>query len=568
LIVFCLALLPAAFIVRLIAAYGVNVPFGDEWSMIPLFGKWNEHHLTFAELFRQHMEHRILFPKLIYIGFAQLTHWNVKAEMFFSVLLCVVTSLCVLGLLQRTVPGSTRRRLWLWAIANLLIFSPAQAENWMWGFQLAMFIPTICLVGSLLILSSAEIKRARFIAASILAIIATFSFGNGLLLWPVIGLYLISKIGSRRWMILWAALFVVVAISYFVGYQTPQIPARHAADALDYLTYFLRFNGNALGQFPLPGRLVLTAVIGATALLLFFGTAALILKRCGVLASPSAPWIAIGLYAISSSLIATFTRVHEGTEQALDLRYSSVSMNLYVALIALIAIASHFTRQARGSRSTFRLVASLEVLFLVAIASWYLAALPGAVVRTSNRCQLRLRGLASLQFCKVIPPSRVLRRNLRINAEFPEFEQNVAVIDRLQLLDPPLRSSDLLYEGAHEPHRSTDEFGQCDTIIRRGSTLFEMSGWAFLPTDDQPAGGVVLAFRSGNAWHAFAFADVNEERPDAAKERGDQYKWSGWRRVIDIASVPKGVREISAWAVDAESADVYRLPGTFSTPEE
>jgi hypothetical protein len=431
-----------------------------------------------------------------------------------------------------------------------------------------MFIPTICLVGSLLILSSAEIKRARFIAASILAVIATFSFGNGLLLWPVIGLYLISKIGSRRWMILWAALFVVVAISYFVGYQTPQIPARHAADALDYLTYFLRFNGNALGQFPLPGRLLLTAIIASAALLLFFGTATVISKRCGMMASSAAPWIAMGLYAIGSSLVATFTRVHEGTQQALDSRYSSISMNLYVALIGLIAIASQLARQPRRSKGIFQLAPSFEIPFLVAISCWYLATLPGAVVRTSNLCQLRLRGLAGLQFCKVAPPSPILRRTLRIIAELPEFTQNLAVIDRLQLLNPPLHSSDLLYEGSHEPRQSPEQFGQCDTIIRRGSTLFEMSGWAFLPIDDQPAGGVVLAFRSGNAWHAFAFADVNEERPDAAKERGDQYKWSGWRRVIDIASVPKGVREISAWAVDAESADVYRLPGTFSTPEE
>jgi hypothetical protein len=208
------------------------------------------------------------------------------------------------------------------------------------------------------------------------------------------------------------------------------------------------------------------------------------------------------------------------------------------------------------------------VPFLVAIFSWYLAALPGAVVRTNNICQLRLQGLANLQFCKVIPPSSTLRRSLRISAELPEFEQNVAVIDRLRLLNPPLHGSDLLHDGAYEPNRLTDEFGRCDSVIRKGSTLFEISGWAFLSIDDQPAGGVVLAFQSGNAWHAFAFANVNEERPDAAKKRGDQYKWSGWRRVIDITSVPKGVRQISAWAVDAATADVYRLPGVFSLPEE
>ena len=78
-----LAVVPAALIIRLISEYGVNVPFGDEWSMVRLFAKWNDHQLSVADLFRQHNEHRILFPKLIYIAFAQLTHWNLRAEMFF-----------------------------------------------------------------------------------------------------------------------------------------------------------------------------------------------------------------------------------------------------------------------------------------------------------------------------------------------------------------------------------------------------------------------------------------------------------------------------------------------------
>jgi hypothetical protein len=162
----------------------------------------------------------------------------------------------------------------------------------------------------------------------------------------------------------------------------------------------------------------------------------------------------------------------------------------------------------------------------------------------------------------------MLRRILAANVDSPEFAQGIATIDQLQLLTPPLRSSDLLYYGADESNRPSAEFGQCDTVIRTSSTLFEISGWAFLPIEDQPAAGVVLAYRSGNGWRGFAFADVNEERPVIAKKRGDQYKRSGWRRVIDGGSVPKGNRQISAWAVDAVTADVHKLPGTFSLPEE
>src|SRR5438477_7239351 len=112
---FLLAVLPIAVIVRLISEYAVNVPYGDEWSLLPLFAKWHDHQLTFANLFRQHNEHRIFFPKLIYLTCARWTHWNVRSEMFFSVLLCCVTSAGIYFLIQRTIAATPRKRLLLWA---------------------------------------------------------------------------------------------------------------------------------------------------------------------------------------------------------------------------------------------------------------------------------------------------------------------------------------------------------------------------------------------------------------------------------------------------------------------
>jgi hypothetical protein len=569
LILFVLALAPAAFIIRLVATYGVNVPFGDEWALIPLFGKWADHHLTFVDLFRQHNEHRILVPKLIYLGFVQLTHWNTKAEMFFSISLCGLISACLFRLLRETIPGSLRRHLCLWGAFNLLIFGQAQAENWLWGFQCQMFIPAACLIASLVILTPPVVNLPRFIAVFTLALIATFSFGNGLLLWPLIGFYLSSKTASRRWIILWASLSVIVITVYFFGYEAHLSQKPHPVSALDYGIYFLRFNGNALGQFPFPFpfRLTLTAVVGAGALLAFATTAAMLLRRRGLRGSLALPWIAIGLYAIGSAMIAMIGRIHEGTFQAIDSRYSTISINLFIALTGLIALSKDhgaFSPRARIGR----LMPSIEMAYLAFILFWYTAALPGAIMRTEKLSRLKLQGLAHLQFCKIISPSNTLRRSLRINVDFPEFVRDVAIIERLQLLDPPLRTSDLLYDSLGASKPPANEFGRFETVARRGQTLFELSGWAFLPLQNQPAAAVVLAYRTGNAWHAFALADVSEERTGAADKSAGDDRWSGWRRTIDMATLPKGVREISAWGVDAATAEVFKLPGTFALPNE
>jgi hypothetical protein len=238
-LLFLVAILPIAVLVRLIGEYGVNVPYGDEWSLIPLFVKWNDHQLTFADLLRLHNEHRIFFPKLIYLAFAQLTHWNVRAEMFFSVLLCCGTSAGIYILLKRTVP-STRKPLLLWALINLLIFAPVQAENWLWGFQLQVFVPTVCLVASLVTLGSRLRPGARLAIASLLAMVATFSFGGGILLWPAIGLCLALQQEKRRWLIPWGVTFLFIATLFFTGYDHKPVYGPQTGDPLDYLVSILR----------------------------------------------------------------------------------------------------------------------------------------------------------------------------------------------------------------------------------------------------------------------------------------------------------------------------------------
>lgn len=108
-LLFFLALLPIVLIAAIINHYGVNVPYGDEWSVLTLLGKWDSHQLTFADFYGAHNGHRILIPRLIYLALIQLTHGSLRAEMFFSLFLCILTSAGIYLLLWRTVRGSTTK---------------------------------------------------------------------------------------------------------------------------------------------------------------------------------------------------------------------------------------------------------------------------------------------------------------------------------------------------------------------------------------------------------------------------------------------------------------------------
>jgi len=565
LILWLLGLVPPALIVRLISEYGVNVPFGDEWSLVPLFAKWNDHKLIFGDLFQQHNEHRMLIPNLLYIAFAQLTHWNLRAEMFFSVFLCAITSLCIYGLLRKTVGGSTPRRLAIWVICNLLIFSPSQAENWTWGFQFAMFIPTVCFVATLLILHARCINVIRLLCAILLVVVASFSFGSGLLIWPVVGFYLFLRGVEKHWIWFWMAAFILTISLYFIGYQF-LAPAGVPAGPVDYVIYFLWFNGNALGQLPIPYRLTVTGVLGGCAILLYLATGAGFLRARGEGLRAAAPWMALATYALSSALLTTYSRVNEGTSQALDSRYSSVSINLYLGLLALLVIGSDLVRSGRLRFSFSKRIVMLPVVFVATLAIWYLATFLGFIARTSRLYELRVHGLAALGFSKVLPLSAAMRRELRINPEGPELTRHLAVVDRLQLITPALRHTSELLDGGYQPDRSTEEYGRCDTAIRKSLTIFELGGWAFLPAVNEPAPFVVVAYKSAGKWFGFALAEVKEDRPEVASKRGEEYKSSGWGLEIDASALPKDAHEISAWAVDALAAQVFRLPGVVHLP--
>src|SRR5205814_10713804 len=130
-----------------------------------------------------HNEHRIVFPKLLFLAFARFTHWNLLGEMYFSVLLCFLSAICLQCIFWKTFQF-TWRTLLVALLLNFLLFSPCQHENWLWGFQLSCFLLNFCFLGGLAALGSTLSPVVRFILTAACAIIATFSGGNGILLWP------------------------------------------------------------------------------------------------------------------------------------------------------------------------------------------------------------------------------------------------------------------------------------------------------------------------------------------------------------------------------------------------
>ena len=97
-----LALVPFAFLLFVVLTCAVMVPYWDQWDMVPLLEKTCHGELTFHDLWAQHNEHRIFFPKIIMLSLARLTGWSIGCELFTILLLAIGIFLLFLRQMRMT----------------------------------------------------------------------------------------------------------------------------------------------------------------------------------------------------------------------------------------------------------------------------------------------------------------------------------------------------------------------------------------------------------------------------------------------------------------------------------
>lgn len=551
-LLFLLALVPMVFVGFVIDRYGVNVPYADEWSNLLLVEKQDAGKLTFASLIRPHNGHRILVPRLIFLAFAEMAHGNVRGEMFFSLFLCVLTSAGILYLLRRAVRTGWLPVLALWALMNVLLFSPIQAENWLWGFQLQILLSNLCLVGAVIAVTANLRVAIRVAVAALFALAGTFSFANGLLIWPIVALLMIVRGETRRRVWIWGGVTVVILCGYFFSYHGKDL-TRAVAHWWNYPLFFVAFLGAPLAQIPNTNPMVVSLIIGAILCAAYFGALISWLRR-GI-AERDGVWLALGVYPIGGALLAAATRAHFGAERALDSRYTTIAIILLVSLIGLAA-SRHFERPST-KRNLAGLLAAGVCLMLYALnlvfASRYLEV---------HRA-VRSHGKAALQFSKVLDADEIFRSTLFLNEDREIVARYLTTLDRRQLTFPPRRETAALQDGENRVGRSTQEYGAFENLTREGGDSVVASGWSYLPAESRPPACVVFAFGHNETWTAFALSNQRENRPDLPNHRKDEGRDLGWRGTFTIERLPAGTTAVSAWAVDAASGKTFRLPGSF-----
>lgn len=579
-LVVCLSILPACLILALIRKYGVDVPHWDEWEYVAFFQKLSQGTLTLGDLFAQQNEFRQFFPNLIFVALGSLTKWDKRYELLVSFALACAVSINIYRLEIITIGGSTTRRLVIYFLTNLLIFSPVQYQNWLLGMQIVYFMPIACVTTCLVIIYSQLNTGVKLLLCMGLATISSFSSANGILCWLIVFPLLSCTTAprethNRKWlMLVWIAAFVACATLYFGGYHSiaghPSL-SESLIHPLKALSYFLVLAGKAIepGE-PLSvlglAREQQKIVSGITGLLLvaLFVSSAFFLQREIRRDGRAAAWVMLGIYSIATAFLVTLGRAGYGVEQALSSRYTTFTLYLPIALLHLIPIALDrevwAAKLARVKRKLLLLLAGVVVALQLIVYPYYIRhmSLFNHFLAQSKACLLLINVVADEHCLKTIHP----------NIEF--LKQAANSLDGLGYLRPGLLKTNKVQDIAIGTGQPDVSYGSLDSVIQAGDDSFTATGWALLTGWDRPADAILLSYdiAEGNSI-IFAVAGTEQSRGLLARIWHSKLpsEYARWKLSFSLSQPPTKPVIIRAWAFDSGTGKAAPLAGKYMIPE-
>jgi hypothetical protein len=360
---------------QIVLAYGVNVPFWDEWEDFPAIqAAYRAGTLTLQQLFAPHNEHRIMTSRLmVVLLFAIRGEWSPLAIMLLS---AVVVG-CIAAIWAYTV-RCLDGPVWVAWLSALLLASPVQHQNITWGFQICFYMLMLAVVlGVCAVVLAPSVTWRVLLVVIAAATWATFSIAAGLLAWAVLGVCLFIKAKQAtpsqdvlardqrplRKMVVFCLVAAIEGLIYLNGIRLSTM----AGTPADKAVRIARWSAMALG-YPFVDTLQQPLIVVASALLVLWMPIGLTILVCARRSHDErarrAVVLVVGLmlFVILSSWLIGFGR--SGLSLADESRY--VTIFIWNSLLALFAFATLW--HASASRSGRRLW-QRSVLFAALLAA-------------------------------------------------------------------------------------------------------------------------------------------------------------------------------------------------------
>ena len=214
-----LALLAAAAYLLAAGRLAVDFPYWDDYyAVLDSLGKVRASETVtekVAAVFSQHNEHRVAWLRAV-----ALACWAVQGRVDFRTLI-LLGNAGLIALAVILVVGARRTMRWpsLLALIPLALLSPIQGKQMIWAMAALSNYWVLAFAAAALMLLSRG-SRATFSWACVLAVLATFTSGQGLLCFLAGTVLLVVE---RRWprVLSWLAVMGLSAVVYFHNFTRP-----------------------------------------------------------------------------------------------------------------------------------------------------------------------------------------------------------------------------------------------------------------------------------------------------------------------------------------------------------
>lgn len=530
-VLYFLISIPPLFLLMLVLKYYVDVPYWDQWSLVPLINKYFQGTLTFQDLWNQHNEHRIIVPKIILLLVAILSDWKIIYELMLNYFFGIGIFLLITKNINSEIKYERHYHLLL-LIISIVIFSPTQWENWLWGWQIAIFLNVFCVILAFKFLSNVNFRN--FIMAFILGIIATFSYANGLIFWVVGFIMLINAKYQKRisyyLLFLWLLFSVLIISVYFYSYHSTIQEINFYKQPLAYIKYIFAYLGAPIVNF----NYYYSIFFGFVGVSLLSVLSILYIKR-GI--RVDIVWVALGLYSILSAFMSSVGRFRFGIEQAMSSRYITISSLLWVSLFIIIFNLEH------SGIKIYRKHTAKIILLIITIT-------PLLINFTKSTVEFRKWHEKLMPARNELISSRDYYIMQRLYPDCDVLKEMIEIIDKYNISS--------LREYKHfsnytQLKDSTTIFGRVETITSNESlnnlahdSIFRISGWAIDPISQMPAKSIIVVCNN----NIISRADIADSRRDIVEQFNNyNYIKSGWNMRVSCKEIPDGESDIKVYVV-------------------
>lgn len=389
---------PIAICIGFVHWCGVDVPYWDDWAFVKFYAAVKQGELGFSQILSvQHLDHRICVPFLLMLFISDLTKMNTVVIMYTTVFLSTLTALIFGWIIwEGTVESSSQEekpesnlvaRAMLVALPVVwLTLTLRQWEVFSWAFMIQTVLLTLFSTSTFCLLNREDRNSFALPGAILCAVLCSYTYLNGLLVWPIGLAFLIAKnwrsVERRRRLavssLIWCVSAAVVLAGYFYKYERWPVSMSAGDIVFDpgrVLIYFLACLAN-----PLASEHFAAVSMGAILLLLVGSLVCFTLRKQIDVTSDQFFCIAICLFGLLTDGMIAIGRVGLGLHSAMYSRYSPLCM---LAVIGLYLIVVR-VRFANLHHRYFYIGAITSLMFVGVAGAFAEANFNGVVVRNAR----------------------------------------------------------------------------------------------------------------------------------------------------------------------------------------